>query len=160
VVKVLFVCLGNICRSPAAQGIFESLVEKNNLKDKIYIDSCGTSDHHAGQRPDPRMREHALKRGHQLTHLARGFEFPKDFIHFDYILTMDRSNYQDLRSFSNSEKYHSKISPITNFCKKHSHSFVPDPYYGGSSGFETVLDLLEDACENLLMEIREKHQLG
>ena len=158
-VKVLFVCLGNICRSPAAQGVFESMVEKEDLFNHIFIDSCGTSNWHCGEKADPRMRSIALKRGYRLTHLARTFEHPKDFQHFDYILTMDKSNFSDLKSYDNSEKYHHKLYPLTKFCSKIQTQIVPDPYYQGEDGFDYVLDILEDSCANLLKFIKETHSI-
>ncbi len=155
--KVLFVCLGNICRSPSAEGVFKHLVAKANLEDKIFVDSCGTAAHHEGEPADSRMREHAQKRGYDLTSIARGM-VKKDFEEFDYILTMDNSNFKNVLALTaDDQKY--KVKKITDFCSNHPHDQVPDPYYGGPEGFELVLDLLEDACQGLLNQIqKELHQ--
>ena len=151
--KLLFVCLGNICRSPAAEGVMKTLVAKNNLSDKIYIDSCGTSSNHEGEQADPRMRTHATQRGYNLESIARGFR-EKDFEEFDYILTMDDSNYSNILALDKSKEYGEKVIPMTKFCKNINAKDVPDPYYGGTDGFEHVLDILEDACENFLTKVK------
>jgi protein-tyrosine phosphatase len=152
--KVLFVCLGNICRSPSAEGVFRHLVEAADLTDQIHIDSCGTLDHHQGESADPRMRAHAIKRGYDLTSIARGI-VAKDFEEFDLILTMDHNNYQDVMAMARMEEQ-GKIKMMTDFCQNHQQNCVPDPYYGGPEGFELVLDLLEDACAGLLEEVKNQ----
>ncbi|MCJ8277381.1 MAG: low molecular weight phosphotyrosine protein phosphatase [Bdellovibrionales bacterium] len=151
--KLLFVCLGNICRSPTAEGVMKHLVSQNNLDSEIYIDSCGTSGHHSGENADPRMQTHAQKRGYNLESIARGFN-KRDFQEFDYILTMDESNYSNILKEDPSGEFHDKVIPMVNFCKKVQTTEVPDPYYGGPDGFEEVLDILEDACENLLDKVK------
>ncbi len=152
--KVLFVCLGNICRSPAAEGVFRHLVEKEGLQGKIKIDSCGTAAHHQGEAADLRMQEHAKKRGFELTSIARGLE-RSDLEEFDYIITMDNSNYKNVVALTADDlKY--KIKMMMDFSSNHPHDQVPDPYYGGPDGFELVLDLLEDACNGLLEEIKKE----
>ncbi|KAH7542018.1 hypothetical protein FEM48_Zijuj02G0029000 [Ziziphus jujuba var. spinosa] len=122
--SVLFVCLGNICRSPAAEGVFRDLVKKRGLDSKFQIDSAGTINYHEGNQADPRMRAASKKRGIEITSVSRPIR-PSDFRDFD-------------------------VKLMCSFCKRHDETEVPDPYYGGPQGFEQVLDLLEDACESLL----------
>ena len=153
--KVLFVCLGNICRSPAAEGIFLDLLAKNQLADRVEVDSAGTSGYHAGGCADSRMIAHAKKRGIELLSLSRKF-IPKDFEEFDYILTMDRNNYWDVRAQTDREGEKAKVIPFTDFCRRFEIHEVPDPYYGGEAGFERVLDIIEDASEGLLKKIKEE----
>ncbi len=154
---VLFVCLGNICRSPAAEGIFRSMVADANLADKIQIDSCGTGAWHVGEAPDLRMTHHARLRGYDLTALeARQFSADSDFEKFDYILTMDNSNLRNVLALDTNHQYKNKIQPLLNFCKVHSIREVPDPYYEGDEGFEHVMDLLEDSCAQLLQHLRRE----
>ncbi len=153
-VKVLFVCLGNICRSPTAQGIFEHMVKEAGLEDKIIIDSAGTAGYHIGVQPDKRSQAAALKRNYDLSaQRARKVEY-EDFVEFDYILAMDESNFEDIKEIAPRELYH-KIHLILDYGSSGKKS-VPDPYYGGEKGFELVLDLLEEACEGLLKKIRKE----
>ena len=126
--RILFVCLGNICRSPAAEGIMQHLVEERGLTDLFVIDSAGTYGGHAGDLPDPRMRSHAARRGYSLEHRSRKIT-GEDFDRFDLIIGMD---------------------DMTEYNRHFLHDHVPDPYYSGADGFELVLDLLEDACDGLL----------
>ena len=151
--KVLFVCLGNICRSPMAQGVFEKKVKEAGLNHEFTIDSCGTIAHHQGEPADSRMMEHAERRGYFLRSIARKLKM-EDLDKFDWILTMDDNNYNCVMSLA-SEFQRKKIKRMTDFCKRHKLTQVPDPYYGGDKGFELVIDLLEDACESLLKEILE-----
>lgn len=147
--RVLFVCLGNICRSPAAEGIFRDIVEKRGLSDRFEIDSAGLYSGHAGQLPDSRMRVHAFQRGYNLTHHARPVK-TSDFSDFDLIFAMDDSNYSRLRAFAPDPDSEKKVIRMTDLCRRHPGAdHVPDPYYEGAEGFEIVLDLLEDACESL-----------
>ncbi|NMB05816.1 MAG: low molecular weight phosphotyrosine protein phosphatase [Bacteroidales bacterium] len=159
-IRLLFVCLGNICRSPAAEGIMMGLVEKNDLQDLIEVDSAGTSGWHEGELPDERMRIHGEKRGYDFSSSARKLT-REDLSTFDYILVMDENNYRTVRSMaSNSEeigKIHLMTDYLVQFRKLHNH--IPDPYYGDATGFELVLDLLEDACEGLLLAIKKEHIL-
>ncbi|XP_015873454.1 uncharacterized protein LOC107410529 [Ziziphus jujuba] len=155
--SVLFVCLGNICRSPAAEGVFRDLVKKRGLDSKFQIDSAGTINYHEGNQADPRMRAASKKRGIEITSVSRPIR-PSDFRDFDVILAMDKQNKDDILDAFNRWKFreplpdeaHKKVKLMCSFCKRHDETEVPDPYYGGPQGFEQVLDLLEDACESLL----------
>ena len=152
--KVLFVCLGNICRSPAAHAVMEAVVEREGLQSEIEIDSAGTYGGHAGDLPDSRMRAAAKPRGYSLTHRARQFQ-EDDFYDFDMIVVMDDSNYRNVERLSPERKCMSKVRRFVEFCSKHpDRTYVPDPYYEGREGFELVLDMLEDGCEGLLEELR------
>ncbi|KAL1191038.1 hypothetical protein V5N11_018591 [Cardamine amara subsp. amara] len=155
--SVLFVCLGNICRSPAAEGVFTDIVKKRGLDSKFNIDSAGTINYHEGNMADPRMRSAAKRRGIEITSLSRPIK-ASDFREFDLILAMDEQNKEDILKAYNVWKARGNFPPdadkkvklMCSYCKKHNDKFVPDPYYGGAQGFEKVLDLLEDACESLL----------
>lgn len=151
-IKVLFVCLGNICRSPSAEGIMKKLVANAGLEKEIEIDSAGMVDFHEGELPDSRMRAHAAKRGYSLTSLSRPVK-SADFFEFDYIIGMDDRNIEYLRRMAPDQESVEKIHRMTDFSRKLSYDHIPDPYYSGASGFELVLDLLEDACAGLLEEI-------
>jgi protein-tyrosine phosphatase len=152
--RILFVCLGNICRSPSAEAVFTSLVEKEGMSGKIEIDSAGTGAWHAGEPADARMQKHARKRGYNLTSIARKFDPNSDFDQFDHIIGMDDDNIRDLKALARNESDLSKIRKMTDFSNLYNYSVIPDPYYGGEEGFELVLDLLEDASEGLLKEVR------
>ncbi|MFL1465445.1 low molecular weight protein-tyrosine-phosphatase [Marinobacter sp. HN1S83] len=154
-VNVLFVCLGNICRSPSAEGVFRHVVRNAGLEDMIHIDSCGTGDWHVGNAPDGRARQKALQRGIDISGLrARQFH-ASDLERFDYILVMDRQNLADVRDIW---RQNGGTEPELFLSYGRSdHDEVPDPYYGGDQGFEIVLDLIEDASEGLLDAIR-RHQ--
>lgn len=148
--KILFVCLGNICRSSAAEGVMRHLVEEAGVADQFEIDSAGILSYHRGELPDPRMRAHAARRGYRLTHRSRPVT-TDDFLHFDLIVGMDARNMDDLRERAPSPSEWARLCRMTDFCRLHTDAdHVPDPYYGGAEGFEYVLDLLEDACAGLL----------
>ena len=151
--KVLFVCLGNICRSPAAHGIFEHMVKENGLQDKIEVDSAGTYGGHRGELPDRRMRTAAMYRGYALTHRSRPVS-SLDFLDFDLIVAMDDQNYEDLMHLAPSVEATHKIKRMASYLTTHSISYIPDPYYMGTEGFTLVLDLLEEGCQNLFNEIK------
>lgn len=153
--KLLFVCMGNICRSPAAEGAMRSLVDKANLAKEILCDSAGTIGYHVGAPPDARMTEHAKRRGLLLQHAARKF-VKADFERFDYILAMDKSNYRDILSLDTEGKYQQKVFMMTDFCQTLSVDEVPDPYYGGGQGFELVLDIVCDAAQGLFEKIKKE----
>ena len=159
-VKVLFVCLGNICRSPAAEGIFKKMVADCHLQNDILVDSAGTSGWHIGNLPDERMRHHGQLRGYNFDSRARKF-VAEDFQNFDYIIVMDDSNRKNASALAKNEEDLKKIFKMTDFStpNKFDYDHVPDPYYGDAKGFDLVMDLLEDACENLLVEIKSKHEL-
>jgi protein-tyrosine phosphatase len=152
--KILFVCLGNICRSPSAEAVMNGLLKDENETANFTIDSAGTSGFHAGEPADARMQTHALKRGIKLTSISRQVDADHDFDFFDYIIGMDEQNMLDLKRLANTDKHKSKLHKMTDFCQNHNYASVPDPYYGGDSGFELVLDLLEDACQGLLTHIK------
>ena len=152
--KVLFVCLGNICRSPAAQGKFEHIVRENGMDDCIEADSAGTYSGHRGELPDKRMRTAALYRGFALTHRSRPVS-GLDFLDFDLIVAMDDQNYEDLMHLAPSVEATHKIRRMSEFLKTRKMSYVPDPYYMGAEGFSLVLDLLEDGCRNLYEAIKK-----
>ena len=150
--KILFVCLGNICRSPAAEGIMQSILEEKGLQNSFELDSAGLYGGHAGELPDKRMRIHASRRGYNLTHRSRQVK-TSDFEDFDLIIAMDDSNYSRLRSMAPTLAGEEKVVKMIDYVKGFPQYFsVPDPYYEGAEGFEIVLDLLEDGCRHLLDE--------
>jgi len=151
--RVLFVCLGNICRSPSAEAVFNELIRRNDLTEAVECDSAGTAAYHEGEPADQRMQSHAIRRGYRLSSIARKFKPETDFEQFDFIVGMDDDNVNDLQDMATSEDDLAKIYKMTDFCSHGGHHSVPDPYYGGSDGFELVLDILEDACEGLLNEV-------
>ncbi|PSF36141.1 protein tyrosine phosphatase [Aphanothece hegewaldii CCALA 016] len=153
--KLLFVCLGNICRSPAAENIMNHLIKQANLSHKIICDSAGTSSYHIGSSPDDRMTSAAVRRGIPMIGKARQF-VASDFEEFDLILAMDRENYRNILALDRQGKYRDKVKMICDYATHHSQKEVPDPYYGGTQGFERVLDLLLDACRGLLCEVEKK----
>jgi protein-tyrosine phosphatase len=149
--------MGNICRSPAAEGVFRHKVRQAELHEYIHIDSCGTGGWHEGEAPDARMIHHAAKRGYQLQDLvARQIQAPHDLQDFDYILTMDHSNLKNVMALDKKGEHRAKIRPLVSFCRIHQVEEVPDPYYRAEEGFEHVLDLIEDACDELLVHIKKE----
>lgn len=154
--QILFVCLGNICRSPSAEAVFNSLIEKNGLENELSCDSAGTAAYHTGEPADYRMRQIGLKRGYRLTSIARSVDADSDFDRFDYIIGMDKQNMRDLRNMARNESDRKKIFLMTDFCANQRYESVPDPYFGGSAGFELVLDILEDACYGLLRKLQKE----
>ncbi len=153
-IRIIFVCLGNICRSPGAEAVFKRIVSENNCQDQFYIDSAGTCAFHEGEKADSRMRSHGVKRGFDLTSISRKFDSNVDFDEFDFVVAMDSSNYDNLCSYAETEEQKQKIVMMTDYCTKMEANEVPDPYYGGEQGFELVFDILEDACENLLTKTK------
>lgn len=157
-IKVLFVCLGNICRSPTAEGIFRTLVESANLHDKIQIDSAGTSNAHEGKAPDERTQKIGLDRGYDLSALRARQFVAKDLDTFDYVLVMDKQNQVDVEDLVSELEHLDKIKLLLSF-NPSAIKEVPDPYYGGEIGFHQVVDLVESACKRLLIQIRKAHGL-
>ncbi|MCF6311118.1 MAG: low molecular weight phosphotyrosine protein phosphatase [Verrucomicrobiales bacterium] len=148
--KILFVCWGNICRSPTAENVMRAVIEREGLQQEIEVDSAGTLHIHAGNRPDSRMTEAVERRGYQMKGRARGIEL-EDFELFDLILVMDLDNQSEvlaLRESYQGEKGEVKL--FCDFCDQHKDQVVPDPYYGGPEGFEKVLDLIEGGCEGIV----------
>jgi protein-tyrosine phosphatase len=152
-VRILFVCLGNICRSPTAEGVMRRLVERAGLQEEIELDSAGTGGWHVGERPDPRARAAARGRGIDLDSVARHVS-AEDFERFDLIVAMDASNVADLRRIAPDQAAREKIRLLREFAPEGGGLDVPDPYYEGAQGFEIVLDLVEAACEGLLAHAR------
>lgn len=154
-VRVLFVCIGNVCRSPIAQGVFEELVRREGLESEVGADSAGThAYYHLGDRPDPRAMESAAARGLDISsQLSRMIE-AEDCERFDYILTMDEENYQKITSLCRGSTV---VRPFLDYAPELPEREIPDPYYGGPEGFERAMDLAERASEGLLEDIRERH---
>lgn len=157
-VKVLFVCLGNICRSPTADGIFQKLVADAGLNRRISVDSAGTAGWHQGRAPDPRTVAAAAKRGFDLSLLRSRQVKSSDFNEFDYILAMDEENLGEL-SILRPHDYSGHLGLFLEFSQQQKYLSVPDPYHGGPDGFELVLDLVEEASRGLLDTIRAQHRL-
>ena len=155
-VKILFVCMGNICRSPTAHGVFRTLVEREGLADRISIDSAGTHAYHVGSPPDARAQETARQRGIDLSDLVARRVIENDFELFDYVLAMDQDNYMSLSEICPIERV-DKIHMFMDFAPEMRTREVPDPYYGGGAGFERVFDLVDAAARGLLLDIRQRH---
>ena len=157
-IRVLFVCMGNICRSPTAQGVFERVVRENGLENQLEVDSAGTHGYHVGRPPDSRAQAAALARGIDLGgQRARQFTVA-DFSHFDYVLAMDRSNLRILQAEC-PEQLQGRLELFLSYAPEAPIPEVPDPYYGGDRGFEQVLDLVEQASQGLVRALRERHGL-
>jgi protein-tyrosine phosphatase len=156
-INILFVCMGNICRSPSAEAVMNSRIAKEGLSSKIKCDSAGTISFHAGEPADARMKQHAQKRNIRLTSISRQIR-SEDFEEFDYVIGMDDENMFNMQSFLPTPELGNKMSKMTDYCSNENPGHVPDPYYGGAAGFEQVLDILEDACDGLLKHIRDEHK--
>lgn len=151
---VLFVCLGNICRSPTAHGVFEALVQREKLQDRIRVDSCGTGSFHIGEKPDPRAIKAAARRDYDLSvQRARQLK-PEDFSTFHYVLAMDRMNLGNVKAVA-PKHYSGHLGLFLDFSQQRTYTQVPDPYYESDDGFELVLDLVEDASQGLLEAIKK-----
>ena len=150
--KILFVCLGNICRSPMAEGVMLRILAEAGVLDRYTIDSAGTYAGHQGELPDARMRRHASERGYHLTHRSRPVR-TEDFYDFDLLVAMDDNNYHDLQALAPSPTEAQKIVRMAQYLTRHPDTHIPDPYYGGSAGFTHVIDLLEDACQELFERV-------
>ncbi|MFA6901446.1 MAG: low molecular weight protein-tyrosine-phosphatase [Gallionellaceae bacterium] len=154
-VKVLFVCMGNICRSPTAEAVFRAKVEEAGLARQILIDSVGTHDYHIGDPPDPRTQRAASQRGYDLSSLRGRQVEVADFTRFDYVLAMDNANMAILYRLCPAQQ-RERLGLFLEYAKSHREREVPDPYYGGEDGFERVLDMVEDAADGLLQHIRKQ----
>ena len=150
--SILFVCLGNICRSPMAEGVFKQILKQNGFLNEFEIDSAGLIAYHQGELPDSRMRYFAGKRGYDLDHRSRPFT-RLDFERFDMIIGMDDKNIDGLKAHAMTTEEEKQIFRMTDFCRNVEADHVPDPYYGGDQGFEHVIDILEDACRGLFDDI-------
>lgn len=151
--KILFVCLGNICRSPLAEGIFRHLAQEKGIENQLEIDSAGTYSGHAGELPDARTRKNALQHGITLTHRARPFK-AADLLHYDLILVMDNQNYRNVvAEAKGNETLIKKVKMIRDYDSVGKGSEVPDPYYGGEQDFELVFQMLYRSCGNLIEEV-------
>ncbi len=153
-VRILFVCMGNICRSPLAQGVFEDVLRREGLEDEVFVDSAGTGRWHVGEPPDQRALSAASLRGLDISAQRARQVRPEDCENFDYILTMDEENHWAVASLCRGSAV---VRPFLDFAENSPEREVPDPYYGGPDGFERVLDLVERASEGLLEDIREWH---
>jgi low molecular weight protein-tyrosine phosphatase len=153
--RVLFVCMGNICRSPTAEGVFRHAVASAGLEQKILVDSAGTHGYHLGHPPDRRAQLAATQRGYDLANLRARQVTGQDFVESDYILAMDLDNLSELRRLAPAQ-HHGKLSLFMEYGRARPGEEVPDPYYGGAQGFELVLDMAEDAAAGLLQHIKKK----
>lgn len=147
--SILFVCLGNICRSPTAEGVVRHRIEARGLSEQLEVDSAGTTGYHAGERADARMRAHASRRGYDLTSRARQVS-ASDFERFDLVVAMDGANHGDLADMAPGETAETKLVRYCDFVPGREGEDVPDPYYGGAEGFERVLDLIEAGADPLI----------
>jgi protein-tyrosine phosphatase len=154
--EILFVCLGNICRSPAAEGVFTSLIDKFGLEEVVSCDSAGTIGNHAGEGAYPQMKKVARRRGYDLTSISRPVNPERDFDQFDMIIAMDDQNVADLSRMAPKRMFKARITKMTDYCTRHKNSYVPDPYYGDTRDYELVIDLLEDACEGLINNLMKR----
>lgn len=159
-VSVLFVCMGNICRSPTAQGVFEQLVNQRGWLQQIEIDSAGTHAYHIGSSPDERSQAAALERGIDLSQQRARQVRSADFEQFHYILAMDKQNFQALQALAANSEQRQRVYLMMDFAQRWQEREVPDPYYGGAQGFQRVLDMVEDASEGLLAHIIKRHTLA
>lgn len=153
--KILFVCWGNICRSPTAENVMRTVIEREGLQQEIEVDSAGTLHMHAGNRPDARMTKAAMSRGYQMRGVARGIEL-EDFDLFDLILVMDFDNQSEVLAMKGGQQgAKGDVRLFCEFCEGFDDQVVPDPYYGGPEGFEKVLDLIEDGCQGIVTWYRK-----
>ncbi len=150
--------MGNICRSPAGENIFRQVVENAGLSDYIHCDSAGTIGIHSGNKPDTRMSKTIRRRGYKVTGHARQFSL-QDFEIFDLILVMDNENHKNILKLADTEEKRAKLKMFTSFCLQHHHREVPDPYYGGDTGFQLVADLIEDGSNGLIEQLKKELDL-
>ncbi len=154
-IGVLFVCTGNICRSPTAEGVFVDLLAASGLQDRVHVDSAGTYDYHPGKRPDSRSRSAAARRGYDINNLRARVVEDEDFERFEYVLAMDRSHYHELARIC-PDRYEDRLHMFLSFAAELAVDEVPDPYYGGASGFETVLDIIEVGARGLIQHLEAR----
>lgn len=155
-ISLLIVCMGNICRSPTAHGVMRARIAARGWQGVVQVDSCGTHAYHAGEAADHRAQQHAQRRGYDLSDLRARQVQAEDFRHHDLILAMDHENIARLEQLCPPALQH-KLQLLTHYCTRHRSATVPDPYYGGATGFEKVLDLVEDACEGVLDHLARLH---
>lgn len=160
IVSVLFVCMGNICRSPTAEGVFRYVVKQAGMDDQISIDSAATHAYHTGEAPDKRSVAKARENGVDLSLQRARKALAEDFDKFDYIIAMDHSNYEDLKRLAGSPQLQQKISLFMGYSSEWDNDEVPDPYYGGGDGFQTVFDMVTSASHGLLEKIKRKGAKG
>lgn len=151
--RILFVCMGNICRSPTAEGVVRNIIINSGMDCEVKVDSAGTHGYHIGEPPDPRACEAALRRGIDLSSLRARKVVPQDFEHFDLLLAMDRDNLELLRRGARPE-HHAKLGLFMSYASRFDTDEMPDPYYGGEQGFELVLDMAEDAARGLIKALQ------
>ena len=156
--NILFVCMGNICRSPAGENIFRQVVENAGLSKHIHCDSAGTIGIHSGNKPDTRMSKTIRRRGYKVTGHARQFSL-QDFENFNLILVMDNENHKNILKLADTEEERAKLKMFTSICLQHHHHEVPDPYYGGDTGFQLVADLIEDGSNGLIKYLKKELDL-
>lgn len=155
-IRVLFICMGNICRSPTAEAVFRQYVVNAGLSERISIDSAGTHDYHIGDAPDLRTQRAAQQRGYDMSGLRGRQVEQRDFHRFDYVLAMDHANLAILQRITPPDSA-TQAKLFLDYARHHAEREVPDPYYGGAEGFERVLDMVEDAAEGLLIHIKQRH---
>lgn len=160
VVRVLFVCMGNICRSPVAEGVLRDKLARAGLSENVEVDSAGTHAYHIGSPPDSRSQSTARQRGIEIGGLRARVVKDDDFAKFDYVLAMDRDNLENLLDRCPQPLLRQRVQLFLDFAPRQPAREVPDPYYGGADGFELVMDLIDEAAQGLLEQIRERHQLS
>jgi len=153
--KILFVCTGNICRSPSAEGVFRHVLEEAGLTDMVEVDSAGTHDFHVGEAPDARAVAAARKRGYDIANCVARQVQAEDFLNFDFILAMDWENLSALQQRC-PKQYHYKLMLLMRFANEFEEATIPDPYYGSAEGFTKMLDYIEDACQGVLEVVRKR----
>lgn len=159
-VSVLFVCMGNICRSPTAEGVFKHVVNEAGLSDQITVDSAGTHSYHIGESPDKRSQEKAKENGVDLSSQRARKALAEDFERFDYIVAMDQSNYENLKRLTTNQEQLKQLFLFMDFSSEWDNNEVPDPYYGGINGFQEVFDMVTSASHGLLERIKKKQTKG
>ena len=156
-IRILFVCMGNICRSPTAEGVFRAVLQQHHLEDRVEVDSAGTHGYHVGEAPDPRTQRAAASRGYDLSNMRARKVAPQDLEYFDLVLAMDRGNLEALQRICPPDR-HARIKLFMEYARSFEDREVPDPYYGLGHGFDLVLDMIEDASAGLVDTV--KKQLG